>query len=142
MSRVISIVQCVSKKRDTPQPARDFYTSDLFVNASRYAVKISDEWYIISAKYHLVHPSELLEPYDVTLKKMAAQQRREWTERVFLELKPLLRSSDTVVILAGVVYRENLVKKIEKLGCKVKIPMEGLRIGEQNKWLKEQLEGW
>jgi cytoplasmic iron level regulating protein YaaA (DUF328/UPF0246 family) len=139
MPRVISIVQCVSKKRDTSQLARDLYISDLFVNASGYAEKISDEWYIISAKYGLVHPSDLLEPYDVTLKNMSAKQRRDWGKQVFAELKPLLRSTDTIVILAGVIYRENLVKKIEGLGCNVKIPMESLRIGEQNQWLKGQL---
>ncbi len=66
MSRIISVVQCVSKKRDTPQRARNLYTSPLFVNAAAYAEKISDEWYIISAKYGLVKPSDWLEPYDVT----------------------------------------------------------------------------
>ena len=139
MTRVIAIVQCVSKKRKTPQLARDLYTSPLFVNAAAYAEKISDEWYIISAKYGLVRPSDWLEPYDVTLNHMTAIQRRGWANQVFSDLKPLLRPTDTVVILAGVVYRKNLVNKIEGLGCKVEIPMKGLRIGEQVSWLKEQL---
>jgi len=140
MTRVISIVQCVSKKRDTPQLARDLYISSLFVNAAPYAEKISDEWYIISAKYGLVRPSDFIEPYNVTLKKMSAPERREWAEQVFSDLKPLLNATDTVVFLAGVIYRENLVKKVEELGCPVEIPMEGLRIGEQVSWLQEQLE--
>ena len=133
-------MQCVSKKRDTPQLARNLYTSPLFVNASAYAEKISDEWYIISAKYGLVCPTDMLEPYDVTLKNMTAKQRRAWAERVFSDLKQLFRPTDTVVMLAGVIYRKNLVKKIEELGCNVEIPMEGLRIGEQVSWLQEQLE--
>jgi len=140
MPSIISVVQCVSKKRDTPQLARDLYTSPLFVNASAYAEKISDDWYIISAKYGLVRPSDFIDPYDVTLNKMSAPERRKWAELVFSDLKPLLKATDTVVFLAGVIYRENLVKKVKGLGCKVEIPMKGLRIGEQVSWLQEQLE--
>lgn len=142
MTRVISIVQCVSKKRKTPQLARDLYTSSLFVNAARYAEKTSDEWYIISAKYGLVRPSDFIEPYNVTLNKMSAPDRRKWAEKVFSDLKPLLDVTDTVVFLAGVKYRENLVKKVAALGCKVEIPMEGLRIGEQVSWLQKQLKDY
>lgn len=140
MTRVISIVQCVSQKRYTPQFARDLYISALFVNAAAYAEKISDEWFIISAKYGLVCPSDLIEPYDITLKKMSVPDRRKWADRVFSDLKPLLNSTDTVVFLAGIIYRENLIIKVAELGCKVVIPMEGLRIGEQVSWLQEQLK--
>lgn len=140
MSRIISIVQCVSKKLDSPQLGRNLYISPLFVNASAYAEKISDDWFIISAKYGLVRPSDLLEPYDVTLKDLTARQRRDWAERVFSDIKLLLKTTDTVVMLAGVVYRENLVGKIEELGCIVQIPMKGLRIGEQVRWLQQQLK--
>jgi len=140
MRRVISLVQCVSKKQNSPQMAKDLYTSQLFVNASAYAEKISDEWFIISAKYGLVKPTDVLAPYDVTLKDMSAAERRKWADRVFSDLKPYIRKTDTVVILAGVIYRKDLVKKIEDFGCKVEIPMKGLRIGEQVSWLKKQLK--
>ena len=142
MARVIYIVQCVSKKRKTPQPARNLYTSQLFKNASAYAEKISDEWFIISAKYGLVRPSDLLEPYDVTLKDMSAFERSQWAQRIFSDLKPCLQNTDKVVMLAGVIYRKDLVQMIEGLGCKVEIPMIGLRIGEQVSWLKKQLEDY
>lgn len=140
MGRVISIVQCVSKKRATPQRARHLYTSQLFVNAAAYAEKISTEWFIISAKYGLVKPTEIIEPYDVTLKDMSAFERKQWARQVFAELKPILHISDTVVMLAGSIYRKDLVKMIEVFGCRVEIPLEGLRIGEQVSWLKKQLK--
>lgn len=140
MVRVITIVPCVSKKRETPQLARDLYISPLFVKASAYAENTSDEWYIISAKYGLVRPSDFIEPYNVTLNTMKAKERRKWAAWVFSDLEPLLQKTDTVVFLAGVKYREYLVKKVEKLGCRVEIPMKGLRIGEQLRWLNKQLE--
>jgi len=140
MTRVITIVPCVSKKRDTPQRARDLYCSDLFKKAAAYAEKTSDEWYILSAKYGLVHPLDVIAPYNVTLKKMKVKPRKEWAERVFSDLGPLLQPTDTVVFLAGIDYREYLVPRVRQLGCRVEIPMEGLRIGEQLRWLKNQLE--
>jgi cytoplasmic iron level regulating protein YaaA (DUF328/UPF0246 family) len=139
MSRIISMVQCVSKKRDKPQRARNLYTSQLFTNAAAYAEKISDDWFIISAKYGLVRPTDILVPYDVTLKDMSANERRAWAKRVFLDFEPNVKPSDTVVMLAGTIYRRDLVKMIEGIGCKVEIPMKGLRIGEQVSWLKRQL---
>ena len=46
----------------------------------------SDEWYIIPSKCGLVHPSEILVPFCITIKIMSAWQRTEWavvlTERV------------------------------------------------------------
>jgi len=44
-----------------------------------------------------------------------------------------------VVFLAGIKYRENLIGPIREMGCSVKVPMEGLGIGEQKRWLKQQL---
>jgi hypothetical protein len=34
---------------------------------------------------------------------------------------------------------ENLVDPIRQMGCNVEIPMEGLGIGKQLRWLKQQL---
>jgi hypothetical protein len=140
MNRIISLVQCVSKKKDSPSCAKNLYTSSLFVNASAYAEKISDKWFILSAKYGLVEPREWIEPYDVTLKNMSASERRIWADLVFSELKPILNRNDKVVILAGVIYRMDLIKKIKDFGCEIEIPLKGLRIGEQVSWLKKNLQ--
>lgn len=139
MSRIISLVQCVSKKKDSPSRAKNLYTSPFFVNASAYAMKTSDKWFILSAKYGLVEPREVIKPYDVTLKNMSAGERKAWADRVFSELKPYLNKNDKVVMLAGVIYRKDLIKKIEDFGCEIKIPLKGLRIGEQVSWLKKNL---
>jgi len=139
MSRVIALVQCVSQKEDKPQAAKYLYTSNLFVRASAYAEMISNEWFILSAKYGLVKPSDYLYPYNLTLKAMSTQERKEWADGIFTDLKSILQPTDTVIFLAGVVYRKGLVEKIQSLGCITEIPMKGLRIGEQVHWLKKQL---
>jgi cytoplasmic iron level regulating protein YaaA (DUF328/UPF0246 family) len=140
MSKKIVLVSCVSKKSTIACPARSLYTSDWFIKAARYADQTSQEWYILSAKYGLVHPDQVLEPYNTTLKTMDKRARQAWAEWVFASLQPRLSPGDTVIFLAGQAYREFLADRISRLGCKIEIPMEGLRIGEQLHWLSQPTE--
>lgn len=137
MTKKIVLVSCVREKRAVPSPARDLYISDWFRKASRYALQFSDEWYILSAEYGLVHPDQLLEPYNTTLRTKGMGVRKAWAEWVFTKLKTHLKPGDKVVFLAGKAYREFLVDRVSDLGCKIEIPMEGLRIGEQMHWLDQ-----
>jgi hypothetical protein len=136
----IALVSCVKKKRCTPLPARDLYCSDWFQKASAYAPCIADEWYILSAKYGLVQPDEVIEPYCQTLNDMPVAERRAWAKRVWDDLEEKIEPGDQVTILAGVKYREHLIEPIQDLGCRVDIPMKGLRFGKQKSWLKQKLK--
>lgn len=137
MDRKIALVACVKTKRSVASPAGALYTSSLFKKASSYARQIADEWYILSAKHGLVHPETIIAPYEKTLNKMRAAERRAWARRVLAELREVLRRGDQVVFLAGKRYRENLVDSVRQMGCRVEIPMEGLSFGQQLRWLNE-----
>lgn len=86
-------------------------------------------------------PDEEIAPYDETLNDMGADQRRAWARDVARELEEVLQAGDQVILLAGQRYREFLLEPLRILGCDIKIPLKGLRIGEQLSWLKEKLEG-
>jgi hypothetical protein len=135
----IALVACVSKKNATPMPARDLYASDWFCKASAYAARVADRWYILSARYGLVAPDAVIEPYDETLNKMGVAARRAWARRVIKDLRRVLHPGDRVVVLAGSRYRQDLIGPIRQTGCTVEVPMEGLRIGEQLRWLKQRV---
>ena len=140
MSKTVALVACVSKKNDRAMAAKDLYVSDWFQKASKYAKQNSDVWYILSAKYGLLNIDAIISPYDVTLKQVPVYVRRQWAEKVLDDLKRLLKPGDEVIILAGMAYREYIVGPIEEMGCRVEVPMEGLGIGEQLRWLKEHTE--
>ena len=139
MARKIALVACVSRKNHMPMPARDLYISDWFRKASAYAMRVADEWYILSAKHGLITPDTVIEPYDKTLNSMPAAARRAWAKRVLKDLVRVLHPGDHVVILAGERYRENLVDSIQRMGCSVAVPMQGLGFYKQLSWLKQQL---
>ncbi len=139
MSKTVALVACVSKKSSVPRPARDLYESDWFLKSSAYAEQTADQWFILSAKYGLVDPQKVIAPYDVTLNRMPANDRRVWAYRVMSELGNQVSKGDRIVFLAGEKYRERLIEPLEDLGCNVEIPMKGLRIGEQLRWLKQRV---
>ena len=141
MAKKLALVACVSKKQRSPKPAQDLYSSDWLRKASADARRMSDEWYILSAKYGLLAPHKVIAPYDETLKSRRAPARRTWSKRVLRDLATVLQPGDRVVILAGKDYREYLLSGIRAMGSVVEIPMKGLRIGQQLSWLKRRLEG-
>jgi len=96
---------------------------------------------VLSAKYGLVHPREVIVPYDVTLNTMPIGDRRQWAGMVLTQIGPHLGGAPSIVFLAGRRYRELLEPSLRSRGLAVSVPMEGLRIGEQLKWLTGELRG-
>lgn len=135
----VGLISCVSRKRAYAPEARDLYDSPLFLKAREYDENRCDTWYILSAKYGLVHPTSVVDPYEETLNTKSRAEREQWAHRVWLDLNPHVHAGDRVVVLAGERYREYLVPRLIQHGCFVEVPMEGLGIGRQLRWLSKQL---
>ena len=113
----------------------DLYTSAWFRKTRACVEKTGCPWRILSAKYGLVHPEKEIWPYEKTLNTMRVKERRAWAERVLASLGPCLNGVDTVVFFAGRRYREFLEPELRKRGLAVRVPMRGLRQGQQLAWL-------
>lgn len=137
--KTVALVSCVVKKRAVPSLARDLYISPWFKKASAYADAVADIWFILSAKYGLVDINEVIAPYDLTLNKMSASERRALASGVLADLLPIFLSGDVAIFLAGTKYREFLIQPLRSMDVRVEIPMRGLRIGEQMQWLNRHL---
>ncbi len=137
--RKIGLISCVKTKLPYKAEAKELYNSDFFKKMKLYVESRCDEWYILSAKYELLSPRDIISPYEKTLKGMPIDLRGKWAETVWGKLVCNLQSTDQVILLAGLDYREFLVDRIRNFGCEICIPMEGLKQGEQKRWLKENL---
>lgn len=141
----IGLVSCTKLKLDSAAPARELYQpSDLFRKAFAYAEAHYDKVFILSAKYGLVSPGKILEPYDESLNDMGKQQRDYWAWKVYNQLVErglLFPGSTEIYFHAGRKYRDRLIELIEKYwrGIELKTPLEGLGIGQQKAWYKERL---
>ena len=112
------------------------YRSPWFGFARAWVEREAAPWYILSARYGLVHPDTEIAPYDETLNTMGVAQRREWATRVKAQMDETLLDAGEVVVFAGQRYREFLDDYLRGRFDSVKVPMEGLRIGQQLSWLK------
>ena len=131
----IVLISCVSKKLSKRAKARELYISPLFKYYLKYAKSLDpSRIFILSAEYGLVDLEEKIDPYDKTLNKMKAPEREEWAQNVINQLKERVNlKDDKIIFLAGKRYREHLVKHMSNY----EIPLEGLGIGKQLKYLKE-----
>jgi hypothetical protein len=78
----IGFIGCVKQKGMRPMAAADLYESTLFRGRRAYVEASCDSWWILSAEHGLVHPANVLEPYDKTLKDASRDERRAWTREV------------------------------------------------------------
>lgn len=137
----IALVSCGKAKVKHPAPAAEFYTGSLFRAARRHAETGYDAWWILSAKHHLVHPQQILAPYDATLGNFTDEQVRQWANRVDSEFRIdagygtwVQQGGGLVVdIYAGKNYVQPLLATPawRRPWCDVNLPHEGLQIGER-----------
>ena len=130
------LVSCVGKKGNCPVPAKDLYRSTWFKLARAWVERAAAPWFILSAKHGLVHPDTVIAPYDERLDTMPIVARRGWAKRVNSQLAETLPDVGEVVIFAGQRYREYIERQLRARYTSISVPMEGLRIGEQLRWLK------
>ena len=131
MRTTLVLVACCGPKLKGVHPAGDIYQSDLFLKSRAWAEREGGAWGILSAKYGVLSPKQVIEDYDVTLNEIPAGKRREWCEMVREQLAPW--KSERIILLAGNRYCEWITDE-----WTTERPMEGLGIGQQLAWLKNQ----
>ena len=141
----IILISCVSKKLNGIHKAYKLYSpSTLFKAHWNYTLKClkkdpnDDEIFIISAKYHLLHPLEEISKYDVTLKTMHQQERLNWAKTTFNQIKLKFDINNTnFIILAGRDYYENLINLLPNYKL---IPETPLPIGKRVQWFNNKIK--
>ena len=131
-------IGCVKSKKTRPCKASELYTSSLFRYSFRYALSLTtrDKIFILSAKYGLVKPDDIIQPYELTLNNMNKRQRQQWAYKVYKQLvQEGIDFDEEAIFLCGKKYREFLMTKFTN----AKAPLKNLGLGEQLKFYKESL---
>ena len=132
--RTIALISCGKSKLGCSAPACRLYTGALFKKSLAYARHINaDAIYILSANYGLLELMQEIMPYEKTLNGMSSSDVERWAKTVLEQLRSRTDlATDRFVILAGMAYRSRLVPHL----ANVELPLNGLRFGEQLKFLK------
>lgn len=99
------------------------------------------EWWVLSALHGLVHPDEVLEPYDVTLSKAGVATCKEWSRRVLASVDERVWpcTGDVVEVHAGSRYWDyGLAEGLKKRGVEVVIPTFGMTLGQQLAFYRQE----
>lgn len=139
----IGLVSCTKSKRDQATKPADLYmASTFFKKARKYVEANHDQWYILSAKHHLLDPSgPSIEPYDETLTGATVGRKREWAQVVYVQLQEegLLDENNRLVFHAGRDYYEELIPLLDDSPVVVETPTDGLQFGETLAWYNDHL---
>lgn len=136
MEKVV-LVGCGKKKCNYKSEAKSLYQGSFFKLNLQYAQTISDEIYILSAKYGLLELDKKIKPYNLIITKLTPQQQKIWSYKVIKSLEEKNIYKDThIVFLAG----ENYIKYLKRYYKNYEQPMKGLRMGKRMAFLKDELE--
>ncbi|WP_198133797.1 DUF6884 domain-containing protein [Anaeromyxobacter dehalogenans] len=135
---VLALLSCTKKKAPVPCAAADLYApSSFFRKAYALARRVARDTFILSAKHGLVHPGDVIAPYEQTLADSGRAERRAWALGVHRQLiaRTEYREARTILWFAGDAYRQDLMPLVMGDGKRCVVPMERLAQGEQLAWL-------
>lgn len=128
---VVALIACSSKKAPTKREACKLYQGELFKKSVLYCKQRNIKYFILSAKYGLISPDQIISPYNLSLNNMNKTEKKNWYMKVNKQLYD--EGIEEAIILAGKNYHEGLnIKKIMVL------PSKG--IGYQLHFLQNQIK--
>jgi cytoplasmic iron level regulating protein YaaA (DUF328/UPF0246 family) len=104
----IGLISCSKQKLDHPAPAQELYQGQLFKLSKKWISSRCDEWAILSARYGLVMPDQVIEPYDLALSRLPRLKQQRWRDWVHEQLVDKWGEDVIYMILAGAEYRAAL----------------------------------
>jgi hypothetical protein len=133
---VVVLVGCVKAKRQSAAPAKDLFTSPLFGRRRRYAERSGHRWFLVSSRWGLVHPDEVIAPYDLYLGDRSREYRQAWgafvVELLTLAVGPL--KGVVAELHAGDDHRSALEPPLRQAGAVPVNPLTATSMGATLAW--------
>lgn len=132
----VAIITCGLKKKKVAAPAQDFYTGTSFRVYCTYVSENFKNWVILSAKYGMVLPSQVLEPYDTYIKDLSAEDKRILMNRFICSLKDTFPKAGKFIFFVSDAYKKAILEVISGYNISVEFPFEGLRFGQKLQFMR------
>ena len=105
-------ISCGKKKREGMCRAIEMYIGNYFKAEANAAKALGGKTWILSAKYGLLSPNDVIAPYDLRLSWLNAAQRKIWADNVVEQMKQAgIDFDEQAVFLCGNDYSRLLVDK-------------------------------
>jgi hypothetical protein len=132
----VPLVGCGKSKVAQPAPAGDLYVGQVFRARKGFVEATGMPWFVLSAKYGLLDPDEVVAPYDLALADQPVSYRRAWGEWVAeqLTLRFGVLTGRHFELHAGSAYTQPLAASLSARGATVATPLAGLSQGSTLAW--------
>jgi len=109
---------CSKSKRRDGSRADELYCSARFRRDRTLAETNYDVFYIVSGRHGLLHPSDVIAPYNFDLDGASAPVRTAWRNRITSQLRSVLAagSIDRVFLHATGAYLDDVITALGYLG--------------------------
>lgn len=137
------LIGCGGLKLDHAAPARELYTGPLFRAARGYAESSGLPWAVLSARYGVVLPEQVIAPYEYRLGAFDYWPNSEyftWYE-LGLKLRAWMGGGSVLEVHAGKVYGDWALRAIHTAPSRpveVLFPLAGLQVGERLSWYRQR----
>ena len=131
----VVLVGCSRTKAPAAEPAQELFRGQGFRRARAHAIESGVPWFVLSAKYGLLAPDDVVGPYDVYLPDRSPQYRAAWGEWVVTQLaERQTLDGARVEVHASAAYAGPLREPLRSRGATLHEPLAGLRQGERLAW--------
>jgi hypothetical protein len=111
---------------EEPGAAGGLFRSDGFARAREHAVHSRLPWFVLSAKHGLLHPDDVISPFEMQIDDQSAAYRAAWGEWVVAQLADRLQLDGVVVeVHGGVDFAQPLRQPLARRGAVLDIPLPG-----------------
>lgn len=123
-STAASVILIGGGKAQLSKPAavRDLYASPLFARRRARAEASGVPWFVVSGRWGLLHPDDVLAPYSFSFAEQSVNYKRAWGRFVAEQLCVVssVGRGDVVEICAADGYATALAAPIQYLGARVR----------------------
>lgn len=118
---LILLVSCGKRKSDIRCQAKEMYNSFRFQRIKDIAESLGIQWYIMSAKYGLLNPESIIEPYDMCLTNCSDEYQQQWARHIVDKFVGLDKNT-VFAVIANSEYSKNIVPMLIAEGFSVTAP--------------------
>lgn len=137
MSLTVAVINCGAEKCSSSKKAKDLYTGSLFVASRQYVESNYDSYIILSAKYHMCLPNDILQPYELYLGHLSKADKKVWNEITAQEMAQTFPVGTVFDFYTSKMYQEGLIPILRSLGYTCNTNLNNLGMGYKIQWFQQ-----
>lgn len=134
------IICCGEHKNGKKTSASEMYISDRFLLSKQYASAVTNDWFVISGKHGILHPENVIDPYDFPLSELSPIEKIEWENRVATKILTKSTRKTRIIYLGTPEYFSGISKILSKEKALVFEPFKHLPKSGWIPWLKKNTD--